>query len=192
MKIMSLIKIVSLLIMVLSFVLFCFFSYKKTNRFINVGDIFKVYFRIFNRNYPQIISIFILPLFFSFGFSAFYTASISFYENILVVVSIIDAILFGVISVLLGINLRNKNDNVQKRAKEVINETISIITFSVLVSITIMMETLIAIAVYGIKITAVSMFFTGITFYLFVVLIINLMIVVKRMSKLINLNNSEE
>ena len=189
---MNLIKIVSIVIMVLSLALFCFFSYEKTNRFINVGDIFKAYFRIFNRNYPQIISIFILPILFSFGLSVFYTASLSFYENILVVVSIIDAILFGVISVLLGINLKNKNDTVQKRAKNVINETISVITFSVLVSITIMLETLIAIAVCAMKIKAVSMVFTGGTFYLFVVLIINLMMVVKRMSKLVNLNNSEE
>ena len=172
-----------------SFVLMLFSIFKKTNNFFNARQIVKDHFDAFNKSIRQYIVFYVYPLLLSVGVTFIYDATDVLYDNLLIVLSIILSMLFSVLAIITNFSYKTDNENpVDKRIIKVVRESCNSILYSCLLCVFIILYCIILIIIndmpfYG---GLLGKILNGIAYYIFVVLILNLLLVVKRISKIIN------
>lgn len=177
------------LFLVISFTLINFiFLFRKNESFFNLRDVVKDHLLLFRNCKSQYIVFYFSPLLFAVGLALIYEAGETFYTNLSVIISILLSMLLAILSILTGkdysfIEDANQRENIQN----VTQETITAIIFDSLLCIFLLLYGLAMIVIDGVNFDTeiVKRVLAGIAYYSFAVTLLNLLLIVKRMSRII-------
>ena len=93
--------------------------------------------KLFRGNISQYMTFYLYPFFLALGISIIYTAEITMYQNVIVVVSIFVSMLFAMLSMLISKNYQGYSQEQKERIKAVLKETNNAILFCVFICIMI-------------------------------------------------------
>ncbi len=179
---------------VIALLLMFFSIFKKENTFFNAIQIVKEHFSLFNKSFRQILIFYIYPLLLAIGVTIVYDATDVLFDNFLIVLSIIISMLFSVLAIITNFNYKNDNSNeddkeqFDSRIVQVVRESCNSILYSCLLCVFLILYCTILIVLNDTSFYTgiLGKILNGIAYYFFVVLILNLLLVIKRISKIIN------
>ena len=193
------------LIMLLVFTLLMIISlFKSHDTFFNIREVIRKQLLLFKNCRYQYFTFYGLPIFLSVGLALIYQADVAFYTEISVVIGILLSMLFAILSILTGYDFSNVKNTKQKvKVQKVVTETINAIVFDSVLCIFMMIYGLVIIVISGvdyswlsIDLTIIKMVVSGVAYYLFTVIMLTLLLIVKHMSKIIEFksasNDSDE
>ncbi len=193
---MDYLKLTGFALVVLSSAIIFFLLLRKNESFFNVRNVVKKHFSLFENCRSQYVVFYIMPLFFSIGLALIYCADITFYSNMSVILGILISMLFAILSILSSVDFSGYNKSQKDKANVVVLETVNAIVFDSILCLALMLYSLVVTVISGIDFTAFSinetvwgiikMFVSGVAYYLFTVILLTLMLIVKRMSKIID------
>ena len=185
---MDLIKFIGLALVLLFVLINTLFLFRKNESFFNLRDVINDHLGLFRNSKSQYVIFYISPLFFAVGLSMIYEAGETFYTNLSVIVSVLLSMLLAILSILTGKDYSSiEDDNQRKNIKRVTQETITAIVFDSMLCIFLLLYGLVMIVIDGVSFDAevVKRIFAGIAYYSFAVMLLNLLLIVKRMSRII-------
>ncbi len=185
---MDLIKYIGLALVLLFVLINTLFLFRKNESFFNLRDVIKDHLGLFHDCKSQYVIFYISPLFFAVGLSMIYEAGETFYTNLSVIVSVLLSMLLAILSILTGKDYSSiEDDNQRKNIKRITQETITAIVFDSMLCIFLLLYGLVMIVIDGVTFDAevVKRIFAGIAYYSFAVMLLNLLLIVKRMSRII-------
>lgn len=162
--------------------------FRKNESFFNLRDMVKDHLSLFRECKSQYWVFYINPLFFAIGLSMMYEAGETFYTNLSVIISIILSMLLAILSILTGKDYSTiSDDNQRNNIKHVTEETITAIIFDSLLCIFLLLYGLVMIVIDNIVFNSdiVNRILSGVAYYSFAVILLNLLLIVKRMSRII-------
>lgn len=188
--------IIGLVLIVLSVFLIFFCLIRKKEEFFNIRKTVFDHLKVFKHCPSKYLIFYGFPVMFSVGLAMIYEAGTAFYSELSVVLGIILSMLFAILSILSGQDYSEVNDETQKSiAKKVLKETTNAIVFDSILSLFLMLYGLVIIVLSGLDniefsfdMTIVKSILSGVAYYLFTVVLLNLLFIVKQMSKIIEFN----
>ena len=191
-------KLIGMVLVLLSLVLIIRCLFRKNEPFFNLFEVFKKHFQLFKGCKTQYVVFYVLPFIFSLGLSMVYSAAKEVLAELSVILGIILSVLLTVLSILSGFDFTTvKNEEQRRKGKVVVNDTINAITFSTFLCIFLMLYNMLLTMLYGgdfswipfdlgmIKIAASTL-----AYYVFSVICLTFLLIVKQMSKIIQFNLS--
>lgn len=185
---MNVLREVGLAFVGISTVLMAMLLLRKEESFFNLNAVVANHMKLFKNSRLQYVAFYILPLFFAAGLAMIYEAGNVFYSELSVVVGIILSILLAALSILAGKDYKDVPDGeTKKRLFRVLKETVNAIVFNCFLCVFLLLYGLVMIIIENIsfKIGIIKRVFAGISYYTFVVMILTLFLIVKRISKII-------
>ena len=187
------IKLCGLLLVLISSVIMIFSLLRKEEPFFNLQDIIKAHKHLVRGSE---ILFCIIPLCFAVGLSLLYTAGAQFYTEISVILGIFLSMLLASLSILSNYDFSTVTDaNQREKGKKVVRETINAIMFDAILCVFLLLYGLIIIVLSGgdyswipISMNIIKTTVSAVAYYLFVVILLNLLLIVKQMSKIIEFN----
>lgn len=187
------IKLCGLLLVLISSVIMIFSLLRKEEPFFNLQDIIKAHKHLVRGSE---ILFCIIPLCFAVGLSLLYTAGAQFYTEISVILGIFLSMLLASLSILSNLDFSTVTDaNQREKGKKVVRETINAIMFDAILCVFLLLYGLIIIVLSGgdyswipISMNIIKTAVSAVAYYLFVVILLNLLLIVKQMSKIIEFN----
>ena len=187
------IKLCGLLLVLISSVIMIFSLLRKEEPFFNLQDIIKAHKHLVRGSE---ILFCIIPLCFAVGLSLLYTAGAQFYTEISVILGIFLSMLLASLSILSNYDFSTVTDaNQREKGKKVVRETINAIMFDAILCVFLLLYGLIIIVLSGadyswipISMNIIKTAVSAVAYYLFVVILLNLLLIVKQMSKIIEFN----
>ena len=187
------IKLCGLLLVLISSVIMIFSLLRKEEPFFNLQDIIKAHKHLVRGSE---ILFCIIPLCFAVGLSLLYTAGAQFYTEISVILGIFLSMLLASLSILSNYDFSTVTDaNQREKEKKVVRETINAIMFDAILCVFLLLYGLIIIVLSGggyswipISVDIINMVISAAAYYLFAVILLNLLLIVKQMSKIIEFN----
>lgn len=188
--------IIGIALVVSSLLLIAICLFHKREAFFNLRNIVKKHFELFKNSRINYAVFYFLPGLFAVGLAMLYSAAIEFYTELSVILGIILSVLLTILSILSNYDFSTVADEVQKKkGRKVVEDTINAITFSTLLCIFLLLYNLVLIILrtcdlswvtwdLGFLKAAVS----AVAYYLFAVICLNLLLIVKQMSKIIQFN----
>ena len=142
------------------------------------------------------IVFFILPLLFSVGLALLYTAGTRFYSEIGVILGIILSMVLASLSILCNYDFSEVRDEQQrKKGRDVVKTTINVVFFDVLMCVFLLLYGLVIIVLSDgdytwlhIDITLLKVIISAVSYYVFSIIMLNLLLVVKQISRIIEFN----
>lgn len=134
--------------------------FKKNDSFFDLRKVFKQHFLLFKDAKMQYLTFYLYPMMLSVGIACFYIADVAFYENLNVIVSILISMLLAIYSILAGKDIEKYDKDRMTKIKAVIKETNNAITFSVVISVFLMILSLVIVALGDIQYYILSMIFS--------------------------------
>ena len=188
--------IIGVALIAVSLLLISIGLFHKKEAFFNLRDIVKNHLTIFENSRMNYVVFYVLPALFAAGLSLLYSAATEFYTELSVILGILLSVLLTILSILSNYDFSTVKDAQQKeKAKEVVEQTINAITFSTLLCIFLLLYnlTLIIVRSYNFSwitwdLSIIKAIISAIAYYLFAVICLNLLLVVKQMSKIIQFN----
>ena len=189
-------KIVGLILVALSLALMTIFLFHKKEAFFNLREVFCKHFALFNNCKSQYFVFYVLPFLFSVGLALLYTAAEEFFTELSVVLGIILSVLLTILSILSSYDFSAvKNPDQRERGKTVVNDTINAIVFNTLLCVFLLLYNLVLVVLaegdyswIPFEITILKAIVSIIAYYLFSVICLTLLLIVKQMSKIIQFN----
>ena len=177
---------ISLAVMILSLL-------RKEEPFFNLRDIIKAHKQLIRGSE---ILFCILPMCFAVGLSLLYTAGVQFYTEISVILGIFLSMLLASLSILSNYDFSTVKDASQReKGKKVVRQTINAIMFDSLLCVFLLLYGLTIIVLSSgdfswipISMNIIKAIVSAIADYLFSVILLNLLLIVKQMSKIIEFN----
>ena len=187
------IKFGGLLLVFISLAVMIFSLLRKEEPFFNLRDIIKAHKQLIRGSE---ILFCIIPLCFAVGLSLLYTAGAQFYTEISVILGIFLSMLLASLSILSNYDFSTVTDaNQREKGKKVVRETINAIMFDAILCVFLLLYGLIIIVLSGgdyswipISMNIIKTAVSAVAYYLFVVILLNLLLIVKQMSKIIEFN----
>ena len=187
------IKLCGLLLVLISSVIMIFSLLRKEEPFFNLQDIIKAHKHLVRGSE---ILFCIIPLCFAVGLSLLYTAGAQFYTEISVILGIFLSMLLASLSILSNYDFSTVTDaNQREKGKKVVRETINAIMFDAILCVFLLLYGLIIIVLSGgdyswipISMNIIKTAVSAVAYYLFVVILLNLLLIVKQMSKISEFN----
>ena len=187
------IKLCGLLLVLISSVIMIFSLLRKEEPFFNLQDIIKAHKHLVRGSK---ILFCIIPLCFAVGLSLLYTAGAQFYTEISVILGIFLSMLLASLSILSNYDFSTVTDaNQREKGKKVVRETINAIMFDTILCVFLLLYGLIIIVLSGgdyswipINMNIIKTAASAVAYYIFVVILLNLLLIVKQMSKIIEFN----
>ena len=188
--------IIGVALIAVSLLLISIGLFHKKEAFFNLRDIVKNHLTIFENSRMNYVVFYVLPALFAAGLSLLYSAATEFYTELSVILGILLSVLLTILSILSNYDFSTVTDEQQKeKAKEVVEQTINAITFSALLCIFLLLYNLTLIIVRSYDFTWITWdlsfikaIISAIAYYVFAVICLNLLLVVKQMSKIIQFN----
>lgn len=179
-------SIIAIGLIILSSILIFFNVVAKNSNYIGLKNIFKEQFKMFSSSKWQYVIVYVYPIFLSVGIDLLYVADCNMYQNIIVAISIFVSMLFAMMSILTAKDTsiyptQKQRDNVES----VLKETNNAVVFCVSLAVFEIILCLVAIAIQGTSYCVVNRILWGVIVYLFEILLLNMMIIVKRLSKVV-------
>lgn len=183
-------RIIGFSLLGISTLFMIFFLLRKNESFFNLNGIIKKHLLIFKHCKFQYVIFYIVPLIFAAGLSMIYTAGETFYSELSVVVSILLTMLFAILSVLTSRKYNVVNKTLRAKICSTVNETINAIIFDVLLCVFLLLYSLVMVILDSVpNITGIiKQILAGISYYIFAVILLTLLLIVKRLSKIIEFN----
>lgn len=185
---MDVIKIAGILLVSISILLILISLLRKNESFFNLRHIIGTHLSLFKSCKSQYFVFYGLPLLFSVGLAMIYEAGETFYSNLSVIVSILISMLLAVLSILTGREYGLISDSgLRDRARRVVSETITAIIFDAVLCVFLLLYGLVMVIIDGVNFDAdiITRVFAGVSYYIFTVILLNLLLIIKRMSKII-------
>lgn len=182
-------------LILISVVLIFISIFRKNRSFFNMSKIVKDYFAIFNNNKWAYIVFYGYPLILAIGIALIYSAEKLFYDNLSIILSIILSMLFSVLSIITSFNYgEGFSCSTRKRVMTVVKETSAAIIFSVLLCVVLLLYSMVMLIVTEINFESVIVLkiLSGIAYYVSAVLLLNLLLVIKRIGKIIDAKISDK
>lgn len=169
---------------------------RKKEDFFNIRKTICDHLKVFKHCPSKYWIFYGLPLLFSVGLALIYEAGAGFYTELSVVLGIILSMIFAILSILSSQDYSAVNDKTQKsKAKKVLKETTNAIVFDSVLSLFLMLYGLVVIVLSSLNtieiqfnLTIVKAIASGIAYYVFTIILMNLLFIVKQMSKIIEFN----
>jgi hypothetical protein len=181
-------KIIGISIICLSSLLMLICLMKTNSNFFNLKSVISLHLKLFDSSKNQYFIFYVLPLLFSIGLTLLYTAGETFYTNLSIIISILLSMLLAILSILTEKEYNSINDVKQKaKLHQVVKETINAIIFDALLCVFLLLYGLVMVVIddVSINIGIVKSIFAGVSYYFFTVILLNLLLIIKRMSKII-------
>lgn len=153
---------------------------QKNSNFLDVRRIFIQHIRIFKENAFQMVGIYIAPVLLSVGFAEIKCLDKEILGNLNIVLSILTAMFFSVLSILGAFSKEGKSENYKKLLKETFNTTI----FEVLLCLMLLFISFVLLFIGNFKESFYLKIESGVIYYLSMVMILNILVVVKRIKVL--------
>ena len=187
------IKFGGLLLVFISLAVMIFSLLRKEEPFFNLRDIIKAHKQLIRGSE---ILFCILPMCFAVGLSLLYTAGAQFYTEISVILGIFLSMLLASLSILSNYDFSTVKDASQReKGKKVVRQTINAIMFDSLLCVFLLLYGLTIIVLSSgdfswipISMNTIKAIVSAIAYYLFSVILLNLLLIVKQMSKIIEFN----
>lgn len=169
---------------------------RKKEDFFNIRKTICDHLKIFKHCPSKYCIFYGLPLLFSVGLALICEAGSGFYTELSVILGIILSMLFAILSILTSQDYSTVNDETRKsKAKRVLKTTTNAIVFDSILSLFLMLYGLVIIVLSGINTIEIP-FNTNIlktvascmAYYIFTIILLNLLFIVKQMSKIIEFN----
>lgn len=174
------------LLILVPLIVLVMFLFNSKDSFFDLRHVLKSHILLFRKCKQLYFFYYFCPAWLSIGISLYYKPSALFYENMLVVMSIILSVLFSMSGII--VSKKDFNDNydndIREKINNVIKETHNSIMFSVGLSISIILCTIIGIC-FGCN-DIISRIIGGVIYYLFQVSILTILLIIKRIGKLID------
>lgn len=188
--------VVGIIFVILSLICIFVSLIRKKESFFNIMDVVKNHLKLFKSCPYQYVIFYVFPLLFAIGLVLIYQAGESFYSELSVVIGIILSILMAILSIISGYNFSNiKDEGQRKRANDVLAETINAIVFNSLLCVFMMLYALSMIVIDGVDFSWIKFdtiilesIASGIAYYVFSVILLTLLLIVKHMSNMVACN----
>jgi hypothetical protein len=188
--------IIGIALVVSSLLLIAICLFHKREAFFNLRNIVKKHFELFKNSRINYAVFYFLPGLFAVGLAMLYSAAIEFYTELSVILGIILSVLLTILSILSNYDFSTVADEVQKKkGRKVVEDTINAITFSTLLCIFLLLYNLVLIILRTCDLSWVTWDLSflkaavsAVAYYLFAVICLNLLLIVKQMSKIIQFN----
>jgi len=168
---------------------------KKHETFFNIHEVVKQHLSLFRKCKYQYVVFYGYPLLFAIGLALIYEANATFYSEVSVLIGILLSMLLAILSILTGFDFSVVENEFQKaKVKKVVSETINAIVFNAILCIFMMIYGLAIIVLGGVDFSWIPIDLTiisGIAYYIFVVILLTLLLIVKHMSKIIEFKNAK-
>ena len=192
--------VVGIILVILSLICIFVSLIRKKDTFFNIRKVIKSHLEVFKSCPYQYVNFYVYPLFFAIGLALIYQAGDAFYSELSVVIGILLSILMAILSIISGYDFSNIKDGGQrKRANDVLTETINAIVFNSLLCVFIMLYALSMIIIDGadfswIKIDTIILksIASGIAYYVFSVILLTFLLIVKHMSNMVTCNRKKD
>ena len=189
-------KLVGLSLILISAILIFISLIRKNEPFFNLRDVIIKHMKIFENCPFQYVIFYGFPLLFAIGLAMIYEAGSTFYSNLSVILGILISMLFAILSILVGFDFSSVKDKEQQnKAKNVIQETVNSIVFDSVLCLFLMLYGLVLIVLDGVNfvnfpidISIIKSILSGISYYIFTVILLTLLLIIKHMSKIIEFN----
>lgn len=188
--------IIGIALVVSSLLLIAICLFHKREAFFNLRNIVKKHLELFKNSRINYAVFYFLPGLFAVGLAMLYSAAIEFYTELSVILGIILSVLLTILSILSNYDFSTVADEVQKKkGRKVVEDTINAITFSTLLCIFLLLYNLVLIILRTCDLSWVTWDLSiikaavsAVAYYLFAVICLNLLLIVKQMSKIIQFN----
>lgn len=195
---MSLINICGICLIAVSACLLLACLLRKNETFFNLRTTVRNHLRLFKDCKFQYVVFYLLPLIFSVGLAMVYAADGAFYTQLIVVIGILVSMQFAMLSILCGYDFSPAGDPARRaRVKKVVRETVDAIVFDCVLCLALLLYGLMMIALDGSGFASglgdtvpVMHILAGAAYYIFVLILLNLLLIVKHMSKIIEFHLS--
>ena len=170
--------------------------FHKRESFFNLREVVHKHFLLFINCKAQYFVFYGLPLTFSIGLAILYPAGRNFYTELSIILGVMLSALLTVLSILSGYDFSTvENMEQRKRASAVVSDTINTIVFDTLLCVFLMLFNL-ALVVLGdgeylwlpMGTGIVKLAASIVAYYLFSVICLTFLLIVKQMSKIIQFN----
>ena len=169
---------------------------RKNESFFNMREVFCTHFKLFNKCKTQYFVFYFLPLLFSIGLSFLYVAGDSFFSELSIVMSVILSMHMAILSILSSYTFSSIRVKRQReKGNKVIKETINSILFNSTLCLVMLLYNLVMIVIDEKTVSwilinkgVLKMVASGIAYYIFLVILLTLLLIMKQMSKLIEFN----
>lgn len=186
-------KCVGMILVVISTLAIIYFMFKRNEPFFNLRKIFHEHFHLFSNCKSQYFVFYVLPIFLSVGLSFLFSVGVDYFSHLGVVISIILSMLLAILAILCGFDFgKIKNEDQKNNAETTVRQTINAILFCCIIGIALLLLGFIVIAASGtnlewipINIDLFKNIVSVISNYLFIVMLLNLLLIVKNMCKII-------
>ena len=189
-------KIIGAILVLTSLILITICLFHRNEAFFNLRQVFRKHFALFNKSKSQYFVFYVLPFFFSIGLAMLYTAAEEFFTELSVILGIILSVLLTILSILSSYDFSAVKDPKQRsRGKTVVTNTINAIIFNTLLCVFLLLYNLVLVVLAGgdyswipFDVTILKAIVSIIAYYLFSVICLTLLLIVKQMSKIIQFN----
>lgn len=176
---------IGIILIIVSSILLLMGLFRKKNNFIDLRSVLISHFKMFRCAKIQFFVIYICTLVMSIGISLIYIADITLYQNIIVVMSIFVSMLMAMLSLIKAKDYSHLNETQRENVKEVIKEVDNQVVYCSFVSVVVIVFSLIMIAISKIDNPMLDIITSTIVYYLVEVLLLNILLIMKRMSRLL-------
>lgn len=152
----------------------------KNSNFLDIHQIFIQHFQVFKGNPLQFFSIFLVPIFLAVGIVEVKCVDKDILSNLNIILSILIAMFFSILSILCSIDKENKNDKYRQLLKETFNTTV----FEIIICLVLLFVSFTVLFVGSFDKSMTLEIVSGAIYYLAIVLILNILIVIKRIKVL--------
>lgn len=169
---------------------------RKNESYFNLRSVIQRHFGLFKNCKFQYFVFYGFPLLLSVGLAILYEANNQFFSELNVILSILVSILFAILSILCGYDYSSVADERQKKnATDVLRDTVNAIVFTATLSVFLLLYGLVFSVVnmdsfnnWILDATMTKQIVSGMAYYIFTVILLNLLLIIKHMSKLIEFN----
>ena len=190
------IRIWGTILVVVSVVLICGSLLRKNESYFNLRNVIRKHFGLFKNCKFQYWVFYGFPILLSVGLAMLYETNSVFFSELNVILSILVSILFAILSILGGNDYSSVADERQKKnAKAVLRDTVNAIVFTAVLSVFLLLFGLVFSVVsidsfngWIFDVTMAKRIVSGMAYYIFTVILLNLLLIIKHMSKLIEFN----
>ena len=189
-------RIVGIALVSISMLSILLFLLKKNEPFFNLREVVSKQFSLFQKSTIHYIVFYLIPLVFAVGLSMIYIVDDEFLSESSPILSILISMQFAVLSILSTFNTSTIINVKQKgKAQKVIIETVNAVIFDCLLCLFMLLHNLCMIVIsertvnwIPIDVSIMKTIVSAITYYIFSVILLNLLLIVKQLSRLVMFN----
>jgi hypothetical protein len=174
-----------IILIIVSSILLLMGLFRKKNNFIDLRNVFAGHFKMFKNSRIQFIVFYVCTLGSAIGISLVYVADSTLYENIIVVMSIFVSMLMAMLSLMKSRDYSQLKGKQKENIMEVIKETDNQVVYCTFISIVVIICSLIMIAFSRFDNLIFMTITSAIIYYLIEVVLLNILLVMKRLGKLL-------